>query len=243
MGYGDNITAIAGQKFSFNDETESYTAGEPLIAGKACFGFIGDSRWVFSTNPQCVVLTASAELVKGNILTVTVNGTSLGEIAFHESSAQTLKTVVARINASLVLQKLGIVASVGDSALTVNILSNGTTITASGIVTGGTTQATIIAVARTDKKFVGVVRHQELSYKDGVGFYPARTVVNVQTAGLITVLLAPGVNPVSKSNAFIVLEGTSAGMFTDNDEAYESASTFHSGRLDGSDALAILNLG
>ena len=183
--YGEPARAIAGQKFGLQDVTESHIAAEDIEPGAALFGPVGDDR-VFKAHNNLVTLVASADLAAGNSLEAKVNGVAIGGIAFDTDTDKTLAALADAINADETLAESGVGASVVTGAKTLTVVGEGD-IEAEVTVTGGSSQPTFAATATTGMKFVGVARHEELAYKDGTGFYPKKTAVNVMTRGEIYV--------------------------------------------------------
>jgi hypothetical protein len=238
--YGDMAEAFAGMKSGLNDETETFLAGEKIYPGDPVFGTVGDSKKCFRAHVSAISLTASASLVAGNKVSVTVNGIILPVILFINSSLDTLKAVVNAINLSDSLSALGIAAfTVDGSPLAIYLEGPGITITAAATVTEGASQATFASAAYTNTKFVGIARHQEMSFAEGSGFYPEGMAVSVMTHGKIWVPVADNATPVDKEEAYVVLSGGDAGKFTDNSGTgkYNCGCYFRSGRIKGGLAL------
>jgi hypothetical protein len=214
--YGDMPKAIAGAKFGLHDETETFIAGEKIYPGDPCFGMVGESTKCFGAHVSAVSLTASGALITGNKIAVTINGIALPVIDFINSHQETMQAIVQSINLNEQVSGLGISAFLVDGAPnTLYLESPGITITASAVVTDGASQATFAAASYTSMKFVGVARHQELSYREGTGFYPEGQPVNVMSQGKIWVPVAESASPVDKEPAYVILSGDDAGKFTD----------------------------
>jgi hypothetical protein len=232
--YDEPQRAIAGQKFGTQDVTETYNAGEAIDPGDPCFGMKGDENLVYKAHINAVTLTASADLVAENSLATTVNGVALPAVAFDTDTQKTLGLVVQGINLNDDLSERGINAFVIEGVNAISIEGPGINIDATIEVTGGASQATFASAANTDMVFVGVVRHEELSYREGTGYYPANTEVNVQTRGEIYVPVSDDANPQDKEKAYIILSGANAGKFTDASSGnYDSGCIFRSGEEDG----------
>jgi hypothetical protein len=238
--YGDMAEAFAGMKSGLNDETETFIAGEKIYPGDPVFGTVGDSKKCYRAHVSAISLVASAALVTGNKVSVTVNGVPLPVIQFINSSLETLKSIVNAINLSDSLSVLGISAfTVDGSPLAIYLEGPGITLTATATVTEGAAQATFSSAAYTNTKFVGIARHQEMSFAEGSGFYPEGVAVSVMTRGKIYVPVADNTTPVEKEQAFVVLSGDDAGKFTDSsgNGNYDSGCYFRSGRIKGGIAL------
>jgi hypothetical protein len=232
--YDPPARAIAGQKHGLKDNVRTYCAGEKIYPGDPVFGMVGDERVCYQAHINAVTLTASAALVTGNKVVVTINGNALPEVAFISSSAATLAAIVQAIELDDGLSALGITAFVVDGANAIGIVGPGIDITASAIVTGGSTQATFTPTSDTNMKFLGVAEHTELGFKEGVGFYPPTHAVNVMDFGEIYVPVAEGVSPLDKEPAYIILSGDEAGKFTNEASGnYDSGAFFRSGEEDG----------
>jgi hypothetical protein len=240
--YGDMKKALAGAKFGLHDETETFTAGENIYPGDPCFGMVGEKKVCFGAHVNAVALTASEALVAGNQITVTINGITLDPVAFINSSPDTMRAIVQAIDLNDQVRALGIDAFlVEGNPLAFYLSAPGVSITASASVTGGASQATFNQTAYTDAKFVGVARHEELSYREGTGFYPATTSVSVMTYGKVWVPVADDATPDDKKPAYVILSGPDAGKFTDVASSnYDTGAFFRSERTDGSLALVEL---
>lgn len=235
--YGNPPRAIAGQKYGLQDVTESHIAGEDITPGAPVFGKEGDDN-VFNAHQNVSALTASADLVAGNKLAVKVNGIS-GSVDFDTDTDTTLESVAEAINTDDELAELGISASVVAGSKTVTIMGD-TDIEAEITVTGGATQPTFTAAKSTGMKFVGVALHEELAYREGTGFYPAHTAVNVMAHGKVYVPVAEDADAADKKAAYIVLSGSDKGKFTDDASGnYDCGCVFRSSEQDG---LALLEV-
>jgi hypothetical protein len=232
--YDPPARAIAGQKHGLKDTVRTYCAGAKVNPGDPVVGIVGDERKCYGAHINAVTLTASAALITGNKVVVTVNGKALPEVAFTSSSAATLAAVVQAIELDDDLSALDITAFVVDGANAIVIVGPGIDITASAVVTGGSTQAAFTSTSDTNMKFLGVAEHTELGFKEGVGFYPPNHAVNVMDFGEIYVPVAEGVSPLDKEPAYIVLSGSEAGKFTNVAAGnYDSGAFFRSGEEDG----------
>lgn len=236
--YGDPARAIAGQKYGLQDVVESHVAAENIEPGAALFGNIGDDR-VFGAHQNVVTLVASADLVSGNKLAVTVNGTELAAVDFDTDTDTTLAAVADAINADTNLAEAGIGASSIAGAKSVTIVGD-SEVSASITVTGGESQPTFEASSSSGMKFAGVAVHEELAYKDGTGFYPKGVPVNVLTHGKIYVPVADGAEAADKKPAYVVLSGEDKGKFTDEPSGnYDCGCVF---RSDAEDGLALVEV-
>jgi hypothetical protein len=238
--YGDMAEAFAGMKSGLQDETETFIAGEKIYPGDPLFGTVGDSKKCYRAHVSAIGFTASAELVAGNKVAVTVNGVSLPAIQFINSTQETLRAIVNAVNLNDSLSSLGIAAFIVDgSPLSIYFEGPGITLTASATVTEGASQATFSSAAYTNTKFVGIARHQEMSFAEGSGFYPEGVAVSAMTRGKIWVPVADDSTPVDKEEAYVVISGDDAGKFTDNSgtENYDCGCYFRSGRIKGNIAL------
>jgi hypothetical protein len=232
--YDPPARAIAGQKYGLKDNVRTYCAGEKIYPGDPVFGMVGDEITCYGAHINAVTLTASAALVAGNKVAVTVNGKTLPVVTFINSSAETLAAMVQAIELDDDLSDLDITAFVIDGTNAIGIVGPGITITASATVTEGDTQPTFTAGGDTNMKFLGVARHTELGFKEGAGFYPPPHAVNVMDFGEIYVPVAEGVSPADKEPAYIILSGNEAGKFTnDADGNYDSGAFFRSNEEDG----------
>jgi hypothetical protein len=232
--YDPPARAIAGQKHGLKDNVRTYCAGEKIYPGDPVFGMTGDALTCYGAHINAVTLTASAALVTGNKVAVTVNGNALPVVEFINSSSDTLAAIVQAIELDGDLSELGITAFAVEGANAIGIVGPGISITASATVTGGASQATFTSAADTNMKFLGVAEHTELGFKEGVGFYPPTHPVNVMDFGEIYVPVAEGANPSDKEPAFIILSGANAGKFTDVASGnYDCGAFFRSNEEDG----------
>jgi hypothetical protein len=240
---GELGQAIAGQKFGLHDETETIMAGENIYPGDPIFQKVGDEVVGYGAHISGVSLTANAALVTGNKVAVTINGVSLPVVEFIDSSEDTFRRIVDAINLSDDIRKKNITAYLLEGqALKFYLSGPGVTITASATVTGGASQATFASATVNDAKFRGVARHMDISYKEGAGFYPAGTSVNLMTRGQITVRVAEGANPDNLVPAYVIMSGDNAGKFTHEASGnYNCGCTFRSSRMEKDLALIEVN--
>ena len=240
--YGDLGQAIAGQKFGLNDKTETIIAGERLFPGDPVFQKVGDDEFGYGAGIMGVALTASAALVDGNAVTVTVNGIALEPVSFVESSPETFRRIANAINLSAELRKIGITAFLLEGeALKFFVTSAGAGINASATVTGGASTPTFESAPNGNSKFRGVARHMDISFRDGAGF-PSGHPVSVMTHGHIVVPVADSANPDNLVPAYVIMSGDDAGKFThvatDN---YNCGCFFRSSQLESKLALIEVN--
>jgi hypothetical protein len=229
--YGDPQRAIAGQQFGLTAHTRTYIAGEKIYPGDPVFGMIGDDEHCYGAHLNAVTLTASAALITGNKVAVTVNGKDLPVVEFTGSSAATLAAIVQTIELDSDLSDLGITAFVVEGANAFTIEGPGITITASAVVTGGSSQATFDSAANTNLKFIGIAEHTELCTKNGAGYYDAEDAVNVRDFGEIYVPVDEEANPADKESAYIDIAN---GVFTDvAGSNYDCGCFFRSNKQDG----------
>jgi hypothetical protein len=232
--YDPPARAIAGQKHGLKDNVRTYCAGEKIYPGDPVFGMVGDALTCYGAHINAVTLTASAALVTGNKVAVTVNGKALPVVEFINSSSDTLAAIVQAIELDADLSELGITAFAVEGANAIGIVGPGISITASATVTGGASQATFTSAADTNMKFLGVAEHTELGFKEGVGFYPPAHPVNVMDFGEIYVPVAENASPSDKEPAYIILSGADAGKFTDAASGnYDCGAFFRSNAEDG----------
>jgi hypothetical protein len=232
--YDPPARAIAGQKHGLKDSVRTYCAGEKIFPGDPVFGMTGDALTCYGAHINAVTLTASAALVTGNKVAVTVNGKALPVVDFINSSGDTLAAIVQAIDLDEDLSALEITAFKVEGANAIGIVGPGITITASATVTGGASQATFTSAADTNMKFLGVAEHTELGFKEGAGFYPPEHAVNVMDFGEIYVPVADGASPLDKEPAYIILSGANAGKFTDAATGnYDCGAFFRSNEEDG----------
>ena len=236
--YGERARAIAGQKYGLQDVVESHVAAENIEPGAALFGKVGDDR-VFNAHKNVATLVASANLVTGNNLAAKVNGVDLDAVDFDTDTDTTLAALADAINGDSELSEAGIGASVVAGSKTI-VIAGDSDVTASITVTGGESQATFSETATTGMKFVGVAVHEELAFREGTGFYPAKIPVNVMARGKVYVPVAEGATPADKEPAYVVLSGDEKGKFTDDSSGtYDCGCVF---RSDAQDGLALVEV-
>ena len=236
--YGERARAIAGQKYGLQDVVESHVAAENIEPGAALFGKVGDDR-VFNAHKNVATLVASANLVTGNKLAAKVNGVDLDAVDFDTDTDTTLAALADAINGDSELSEAGIGASVVAGSKTI-VIAGDSDVTASITVTGGESQATFSETATTGMKFVGVAVHEELAFREGTGFYPAKIPVNVMARGKVYVPVAEGATPADKEPAYVVLSGDEKGKFTDDSSGtYDCGCVF---RSDAQDGLALVEV-
>jgi hypothetical protein len=231
--YDPPARAIAGQKYGLRDNVRTYCAGEKIYPGDPVFGMVGDELKCYGAHINAVTLTASAALITGNKVTVTVNGKTLPIVEFSSSAAATLAALAQTIELDDDLSGLGITAFVAEGVNAIGIVGPGITITASAVVAGGSSQATFTSTSDTNMKFLGVAVHTELGFKEGVGFYPPTHTVNVMDFGEIYVPVAEGVSPSDKEPAYIILSGNEGGKFTNDDDGNYNSGAFFRGNEEG----------
>jgi hypothetical protein len=232
--YDPPARAIAGQKYGLKDNVRTYRAGEKIYPGDPVFGMVGDEHTCYGAHINAITLTASAALVTGNQVAVTVNGKTLDPVAFIGNTADTLAAIVQGIDLDDILSEQGVTASVLEGSNAIIITGPGTSITASAVVTGGASQPAFTSAADTNMKFLGVAEHTELGFKEGTGFYPPNHAVNVMDFGEIYVPVADDASPSDKEPAYIILSGDDAGKFTDAvDGNYDCGAFFRGSEEDG----------
>ncbi|MDR0388751.1 MAG: hypothetical protein LBH73_01625 [Spirochaetaceae bacterium] len=232
--YGPPVRAVAGQKYGLKGSVRTYCAGEKIYPGDPVFGVAGDELACYGAHINAVTLTASEALAAGNEVAVTINGKALPVVEFTGSSAGTLEAVVKAIELDDDLSDLGITAFLIEGANAIGIAGPGITITAAAAVTGGAAQPNFTAAADTDMKFLGVAVHTELGFKEGTGFYPPAHAVNVMDFGEIYVPAAEDASPLDKEPAYIILSGSDAGKFTNDDDGnYDCGAFFRGHKEDG----------
>ena len=229
--YDDPQRAIAGQRFGLGGSTRTYAAGEKIYPGDPVFGMVGDDEHCYGAHLNAVTLMASAPLVTGNKVAVTINGIALNLVEFVESSAKTIERIVRDIDINSALGEIGINAFVVEGANAFTIVSPGLTITATAVVTEGASQPTFTSAPDTNLKFIGVAEHTELSSVKGTGFYDINDAVNVRDWGEIYVPVAEDSHPSDKEAAYIDI---SKGVFTDIPGSnFDCGCFFRSNKQDG----------
>jgi hypothetical protein len=238
--YGNIAHALPGLKFGISSDMESFAAGENIYPGDPLFGMIGDDKVCYGAHLSAISLTASADLVTSNIISVTVNGVTLSSITFEDSSAQTIKKIVNAIDQSQEIRALGIDAFYkAESPRAIFLQGPGVAVTASATVTGGASQATFSSAPYGQFKFIGVAALEQLPYGKEVGYYPTATSVGVLARGKIHIRVADSAHPDDKKSAYIIMSGADAGKFTDASGGgnYDCGCLFRSGRIENELAM------
>jgi hypothetical protein len=237
--YGEMEKALPGMKYGIHDEMESIAAGENIYPGDPVFGMVGDDKVCYGARISAVSLTADADLIAGNSVSVTVNGITISGITFEGSSEDTIKKIINQIDQNAEIRNLGIDAFYLEGSPRAILLQGpGVTITASAVVTGGASQAEFASAAYSSMKFMGVAAFEQLSYGKEVGYYPASTSVGVVARGKVFVNVADDAHPDDKKLAYIIMSGSNAGKFTDVATGnYDCGCYFRSDRVTGNLAL------
>jgi hypothetical protein len=240
--YGDMKKALAGMSFGLDTDNESFCAGEEFFPGDPAFGIVGDDTMAYRAHISAVTLTASANLVTGNSIVVTVNGIAVEAVSFVSNSANTIAAIVTAINLNDEIRDLGLTASAAEgSEKAFSLQGPGITIVASVAVTGGSSQATFSSAANDFMRFLGVVRFEQLGAGVSVGKFLPSDSIPVQIRGKNFVPVADTADPQDKKPAYIILTGKDAGKFTDEEgDNYDCGCFFRSGR--GSGNLALIEL-
>ena len=112
--YGSPDVAIAGMVVGFHNDFESAIAKEDIDFGSPVFGFVGSEDKCYGPHLEIATVTLSADLVTGDTVSVTVNGTTVSE-DFATDHATTMTAFIAAINADADIAALGIEAVKGAS--------------------------------------------------------------------------------------------------------------------------------
>jgi len=243
MNIYENIgQALPGMSYGLDDNSESLAAGENIYPGDPVFGFVGDEKVGFRARLSAVMLTASAALVSGNSVSVTINGITVSGITFEESSENTIRKIVNEIDRSAEIRALGIDAFfLEGSPLSFILQGPGISITAAAVVTGGASQPAFSSSAYSSMRFMGVAKLGQLGYGKEVGYYPHGVSVSVKARGKIFVPVADTANPDDKKQAYIIMSGGDAGKFTDVASGnYDCGCFFRSDRV--SENLALIEV-
>ncbi|MDR2952906.1 MAG: hypothetical protein LBU82_06665 [Treponema sp.] len=237
--YGEQGKGLPGMKFGIHSDMESIAAGENIYPGDPLFGMIGDEKVCYSAHLSAISLNASADLVAGNTITVTINGFVLRGVSFKYTSEKTFKEIANAIDQSDEIRAMGIDAFFReDEPRKVFLQGPGLTITASAAVAGGSSQAVFTIAPFTQFKFIGVAVLEQLAYGKETGYYPASTSVGVLTNGKIYIRVAESAKPEDKKPAYVIMSGSDAGKFTDVSSGnYDCGCIFRSGRFEKELAL------
>lgn len=229
--YANPQRAIAGLTHGLSGRTRTYSAGEKIFPGDPLFGMVGDNEHCYRSKVNAITLSASAALVAGNKIAVTINNIALNLIEFANSTTETLARIVRAIDLSAQLSELGINAFIIEGANAFSIVGPGITITATAVVTEGNSQAVFTATADTNMKFIGIAEFTQLVTNKGTGFYDINDSVNVRDIGDIYVPVHEDANPSDKEPAYINL---TTGTFTDVSTGnYDCGCFFRSNKQDG----------
>jgi len=241
--YGDLGRTIAGQKHGLHDETETISAWEKMYPGDPVFQSVGDGEFGYGARIKGVVLTASTAPGAGNSIGLTVNGVTLDPVPFVDSPAETFRRIADSVNLSEALRAKGITAFLLEGEeLKFRLSSAGEEVKATVSVSGGTAKPVFSSAPDGKARFRGVVRHMDVSYREGAGFFPAGTAVSVMTHGQITVPVAKDARPDNLVPAYVITSGDEVGRFTHVAEGnYDCGCAFRSERLEGTLALIEVN--
>lgn len=144
--------------------------------GSPCFAYPGDENQLVPYVRDVNSFVLSANLVTGNSIVVTINGTALSAVAFGTSHAATMQSIVTAINnadADAVV--------VGTNNRTLLVRTKEDTADVSVAITGGATQATATKTTGSSLTFVGVSTRTQNS----AGIYEQYDAVDVVVHGRV----------------------------------------------------------
>lgn len=220
--YLDPAEAIEGLIDGSIHMIDSRVATATLKAGAPCYYAVGGDHVVAPLLQDTVILTFSAVLITGNVVTGSVaNGASFGNTFSVPFTTDSPTTITALAAALATIDGVKVVA-VDTSARTIKIrtpdsdISTAVTIA----VTGGASQATVSQTLSTSQRLAGVVVRSANIYTSrngtladpapdgGFAYYNAGDAVNVMTQGRLWVPVLVAVN--ANEPAYL----TSAGVWT-----------------------------
>jgi hypothetical protein len=224
--------------FGLRYDTETRLAGERIYPGDPVFAGAGDGQAGYLPHITALAISISA-LAAGNIINLTVNGVAIAPVSWETDAETTVRRLVEELDRHEALRDLGIDAfTVDGSPLSFYVQGPGLALSASGVISGGASQGTVTSAAYTGTKFAGVACRQELSFREGAGFYPPQSPVSVLAHGKIAAQTALSAKPGDLKPAYIIIEGDEAGKFTDAAGGnYECGCLFRSGFLEPGLAL------
>ena len=178
--YENMDPGIAGMQCVLDVRSETGIAAVPIPKGVPVFGVKGatDNKVYLLVNNQAK-LALSADLVADNGVTIPVNGEDSDAVAFDTDHATTMAAVVAALNAMD-----GVTAELDASdtnGRTIIVTTGAEACEASGVVTGGDSQATISATSQNDLVFRGI---SQFTQKEP-GPYAVGEAVNIVVKGRV----------------------------------------------------------
>lgn len=235
--YNDMDQALAGLINGFENSIETGISGESIAFGSPVFGHEGVEDTVYGPHLDQSTLTLDADLITANVYTVTVNDVVVAE-TFATSHAVTMAALIVSLNAAAGIVALGISAVEGGSDKAIVFTGPGLDITATGVVTLGSTQAGATAAVTTYATFMGVAVFKQTSTVAGDSGYVVGDAVNIMSEGALFVPVSTTV--LDKQAAYAILAVTDRGEFSNSSSATYDVGCFF--RSNSSNDLAILEV-
>ena len=241
--YGAPDAAIAGLIVGVPNAVESAIAKEIIPFGAPVFGMVGVENQAYNYHTEIATVTLSAELVASDNVAITINGTAFDE-DFATTHAAAMTALIAAINASTVMDALGVSAAAGANNKIVVITGPADlTLVVTSVVTSGGAGTAVASTALTSaRKFLGAAAFVQTGGKTwgaGTSAWQIGMSVNIVHDGTLWV---PAESTVAdKDPAYAVSLGAGTlGKFTDvSTSNYDIGGYFRSNVNNG---LAILEV-
>lgn len=219
--YNDFEKAVAGLKYGLDSKAESWIAAEIIQFGAACFSYNDEDfsqgqGKVWNKKIDVYTETLDADLVTSNVITttLTIDGVAQTPVAttFVTDHDTTMDAHVTALEAAFSGLTVTLTDATDNRQFT--FFYKGSTISSSGVVTLGASQAGVTdAEGTTQQIFVGVAMFvQNEALVSSVGYYAAGVVVAVMTEGLIWVSVLAATN--ANVAAYVTDNLTNVGAFT-----------------------------
>lgn len=208
--YGEMDQAIAGLPYGINKKVGTLrcadSAGLPF--GRAVMVNPGDKDGGYGIKSDTVKLAFNADLIASNSTVLTINGVALTAVVYATSHAHTMDLLKAAIEAAFPTATVTLSDATNNREITVTI--KGTTMSGSGVVTGGATQATVSGTVTSMQVFAGVSLFVQKEY-NAANQYNLNEAMNVLRNGEAWVEVTEAVK--AHNPAYIVQSGAGAGKF------------------------------
>lgn len=237
-GFLSDEKAMAGMLYGMNPKTiVSAPAGENINYGKGVFFNAEKTALVGGKYNNKAVIDLSAYTTASKDISLTING-----VTITATTSGVIATDVAGIVSDIASDVEGVTAVAGtgadagkitvtsddSSALTIELVYDGSDVTSSKVTTS------------SDCTYAGVSVFHQNAFLNVRGLYVKTEAVNVMEKGYIYVALASGVTPTIGATAYV----TSAGTFTTESSGNTQVGVFKSGVETGSnnDSIALVSL-
>jgi hypothetical protein len=230
--YNEQDSGFAGLGYGIDKRVETAKCGESagIDFGLAIMAYAGDEVGGYSIKEDTLLITFSADLVTSNSVALTINGTALSATVFATSHDNTMDLIKAKIEAAFPTAVVTLSDATNNRQITVYIKN--TTMSGSGAVTLGDSQATIAFTLTIASIFRGIALHvQKESAAEAK--YLANEAMNVITKGWVWVPTSETVQ--ANTPAYIVKSGANAGKFATS--GYPTNARFRSSKTGAGLAL------